>query len=406
MLIGDAVLRSNRRYRLVPLDHLGQEDRLLAEDGGAGLTYGLLQPAAGSGLEPRAVSTDTALLLFTLRKAGRCPEYVRRALGDRLDRTLGRLIMDGILEVEVEGTFRSGWPGWAPFAGGWAPFAGGWAPFADGAPSSVPARTAQLSVAALRHGQALLSVADVPVELVASRLYMYGRLPVTPRLRRTLPSDAAVARSLGIRSSRVAATLRTAWRQDPVAEASPWRSWRPRGSAGHASRRRTYKLYISPTIEGLAEACAVVASELAGARGVVGFKVARTVEGLVRPDKLVAYFDDLDALHDGAARVREAAGSCAPQGVPFTAAVTADGLLSWAIDPPRSGGRGGGTPVSWRSWVTERLAEHLVAARGEASREAEPWQVALARVALDGVDPATWMPELEIFDRATAGAAP
>jgi hypothetical protein len=92
--------------------------------------------------------------------------------------------------------------------------------------------------------------------------------------------------------------------------------------------------------------------------------------------------------------------------VPFTAAVTNDGLLSWAIDPPRGRGSGARDPVSWRSWITGRLAEHLVAGRGGGSDDAEPWQVALARVRLDGVDPTTWVPGPGIFDRQVAAGTP
>jgi hypothetical protein len=81
-----------------------------------------------------------------------------------------------------------------------------------------------------------------------------------------------------------------------------------------------------------------------------------------------------------------------PHGVPFTAAIAADGMLSWGTDPPGNrSGTGGG---SWRSWVTGRLADYLAAARPTPSEgvPVEPWQIALERIRLDGVDTDTWVP--------------
>jgi hypothetical protein len=120
------------------------------------------------------------------------------------------------------------------------------------------------------------------------------------------------------------------------------------------------------------------------ATGPVAFKVARRPDGLLRPDKLVAYFASLDGLRRAAARLEPAVRGLRAQGVPFTAAVTEDGLLSWGADPPD---RGLG---SWRAWLCGRLAEHLVDASRAGVRD--PAAEAARRVAADGVDPATWAP--------------
>ena len=390
MTIGEAILRSNPRYELVLLDRLGQEERdLLAEDGDdRAAPYGVLRATEGNALAARAVSADTALLFLTLQQPGRCPEYVRRGLGDRLASTLGGLVMDEILEVESEDGFRSGWAGWAPLASARQAGDGG--------------RTGELSQEALRHGQALLSLADVPAELLAARLYMYGRQPLTPRARRRMPSEEAVAHHLGLDSVAVRPALRSAWRESPPRDGSPWRNWNPRRAMA-GQRRVTFKLYVSAAIDSLPATFAAVVTGLAEARGVVGFKVARSVEGLARPDKLVAYFDSLDTLHEGAGLIAERANGWQPHGVPFTAAVTRDGILSWAIDPPSTHGSGPTGRASWRSWVTGRLADHLISAGSGGADGVEPYQIALARLALDGVDPVTWTPDPEIFDYAAAG---
>ena len=132
---------------------------------------------------------------------------------------------------------------------------------------------------------------------------------------------------------------------------------------------------------------------LADAPGVLGFKIGKTVDGVARPDKMVAYFSSLDDLHGGADRIHDEARGCRPHGVPFTAGVTDDGLLSWAIDPPRGPGGTGHHAI-----VVELADMGLDAARRLPHRRSlerrgrapeaggEAWQVALARLQLDGVD--------------------
>jgi hypothetical protein len=102
--------------------------------------------------------------------------------------------------------------------------------------------------------------------------------------------------------------------------------------------------------------------------------------GICRTDKIVVYFNDLDALHETAQELAMRLHGVPAQGVPFTAAVTEDGLLSWAVDP---------RATSWRHWLVGRLAEHLVQGRRE-DDGLPPWRYALQRLGLDGVDTDRW----------------
>jgi hypothetical protein len=273
-------------------------------------------------------------------------------------------------------------------------------------------RIAQLSAAALRYGQALTVLST---EMLASRLYFYGRQPISPELRCRMPDVRAVDEYVGIvpDGRATSQTLYAGWVQKPdgTGRPLPWRHW-----VSSATRREipcpgwagpVYKLYVSPSSDAMSPAVAAVASSLAVSPGVKGFKIACDLAGICRSDKIVAYFDRLDDLQEGASRIAAQIEGIPAHGVPFTAAITLDGLLSWGADPPLDPA----APRSWRMWVTERLAEYLVMASGReggdhqrptenrtghdvsADREGiEPWQFALARLQLAGVDTNTWVP--------------
>ncbi len=114
---------------------------------------------------------------------------------------------------------------------------------------------------------------------------------------------------------------------------------------------------------------------------------------MLRPDKMVAYFSSYEDLMGTAEKLKEELAGCAGQGVPFTAELAGDGLLSWGVDPPAEEH---GLPwlgrESWRLWVTNRLAVALIAASTGGSANLEPWQFALRRLQLEGVDTRLWTP--------------
>jgi hypothetical protein len=101
--------------------------------------------------------------------------------------------------------------------------------------------------------------------------------------------------------------------------------------------------------------------------------------------------------------VRERLEGMPVHGVPFTAEVTRDGLLSWGIDPPPATraaapeNRG-----SWRFWVVNKLAEYLLTATTDGV--AQPWQFALDRLLVDGVDTDTWVPAGTLWDHPAAAS--
>lgn len=368
--------RANPAYELVLLDRLASgERRGLEELSRDPEFYGVLRPRrTARGLALKAVDRDTALLFLTLREPAPLPAYVRASLGEAAVRTVAKLVADGVLEIEHRGVFVSG----AAAMGLFLETAG------DRKGSG---RLAGLSLAALRYGQAL--AVDDPL-LLSWRLYTYNHHPLTPRWKRLLPSREAVERYLGIAAGgSCRQLLDRGW--GPTGSA-PWLSWRARSGAAaepFSLGGPTWKLYVSPLAETLPETFAVILEALTAGRA-THFKAGADAAGLLRPDKIVAYFPSFERLAAAAEVVARRLDGAPVQGVPFTSEIGAGGLISWGVDRADEGARGDGE--SWRLWLTHRLARALLSARAAAAEGVEPWRFAMERLRLEGVDTDSWTP--------------
>lgn len=389
LLAEGTILRTSGRYALVLFDRLPPEEQALlrdlrAQDG----FYGVLRPREGGAGTLKAINRDTALLLFTLQTSGPLPSFARGSA--RLGGQLAELILDGILEVKANDRFISGPDALSLLEGEGADGPGG--------------AVARLSVQALRYAEAL----DIgEAELLSARLYMYNRLPITSSWRRSLPDAPAVLRYLAAGSGISALKrIERAYRlgEEENGARRQWLSWSRRQSGTTERTPRTsFKLYVSPSMESCGPVfCEFV--EVLDSRRVRNFKIGADAAGLLRPDKFVAYFNDFESLAAAAADLTERISGAAPQGVPFSAEISGNGLLSWGMDPPRSE-----QPLawqngqSWRLWVTNRLAAALLAAKSQAASAVPPWRFAMERLRFEGVDVDNWTPNNSIW--AERGAA-
>ncbi len=382
-----ARFRASPAYELIQFDRLSESEaqalRGLAEDPDC---YGVLRPRIDSNLGLKAVSRDTALLLFSLQETGLLPRYVARTLGADCAAIIGRMILDGILEIEANGEMISG-PDACALVCGTA-----LAPDRDGRLAAISRRAVEYA-AALGLGE--------PLELSA-RLYSYNCVPASPRLRRLLPEDNATAKYLGLVDGPAARVLSSDWQ--PLSESQAWISWRARRADLEDERRSgaaiTYKLYVSPACDQLREAVQAIAESVVRSNA-IQWKVGKGIHGLLRPDKMVVYFTLFGDLQEAALKIMSHLEGCPAHGVPFTAELANRGLLSWGIDPPREaytlswlGGE------SWRGKLCNRLAMAIVQActwRGDESVGAAPEPVnaadfAIQRLRLEGIDTNTWTP--------------
>jgi len=378
----DATFRSNPSYELVVFDRLSSDERellsSLQEDPDL---YGILRPRGQSVLPIKSVCRETALLYLTLQIPGKIPDYVKTRLGEQCNRAIAELVLDGVLEIDSNGMFACRSEAYDRIY--------------EAEPGYVAQGTiARLSLDALMYAQNL--EINGSVELSA-RLYFFNRIPVSPYWVRMLPSPKDVAEYLGLENGSMGRFERDWSTVSPPPLLDGWIAWRSHKRQSLPGSKFTYKLYVSPQCHFVREAFQATVGMLLESQA-HHFKVGKDVYGLLRPDKMVAYFGSLDTLKEAAADMIRRLDGCPAQGVPFTAQLTDDGLLSWGIDPPADQQ----TLVwqereSWRLWVTNRLATALLAAKHVHPRGAEPWRFALERLHLQGVDTDTWMPTGSIW---------
>lgn len=238
-----------------------------------------------------------------------------------------------------------------------------------------------LSLAALRLAASGFSQ---DAELVARWLYRFGTVPRGAAIERDFGPDddpmAVLGLTVGGRARRL---LETAYEPNSLAG---WYSFAR--TAVPVQLAAACKLYVSPRPEALADAFPRIVDEIV--RGDVrSFKVGRGIEGLLRPDKIILYFDDPAHMDNVARALERALYGCPVQGVPFSGEAGANGLLSSGVDPPPGSGA-----ISWRAWVTKRLAASLTA-----RRETPPDDrvaAALADIQSAGVNE-HWIPSADAF---------
>jgi hypothetical protein len=175
--------------------------------------------------------------------------------------------------------------------------------------------------------------------------------------------------------------------------AGNWRMWACRSYGGDAGPSRTYKLYISPQAEFFFHTIGVVLRHLTAVRTAYRIKIGRDPYGVLRPDKIVAYFKTAEDLRRSSIVLRQKLAGIPSHGAPFTTDISGDGLLSSGIDPPKIARHVHLERESWRLWITNQLATSLIAAQRGPKSDIQPWQYAVLRIQLDGVDAVSWSPK-------------
>ena len=383
MELATRTFRAGEAYELVVFDRLGTEERaLVAELQADPGFYGLLRPRNGSGRTLRAVDRATALLFLTLQAPGQLPFFVWQDGAEPARRSITQLVLDGVLELEDAGRFVSG--------------SSALDLLAPRLEATHNGRISALAHAALRYAQQLQL--EDPLAL-SGALYNFGREPVTAAWDRRTPDREHALQVLGAGpGSSLRKRLETRWHWPESPESPAWIPWGQRNPR-RVARGPIHKLYVSPAANDLPATFGIVVDVLDRLGG-PDFKVGANAAGWLRPDKLVVYFSDLEALLQAATDLTTALAGVPPHGVPFTAEIAGDGLLSWGIDPPlEAHALPWEAQLSWRLWIVRRLASALIAAQASPADKVEPWQFALERLRCEGLDVDEWTPSATLWSK-------
>jgi hypothetical protein len=340
--------------------------------------YGLFIPRPPLTMNLKAVARQTAELFRTLAE----PSHLDSAqLADEHHAAdVVDLVLDGILEIESGDGFVCGADALALLA-------------PPAPPPALRDAAARLSRDALLHAQDLAT--NDPSALTMA-LYFYNRIPISPFWKTRFASREAILTHLGADRAALRALLEREWVASDGMQG--WLSWISKTRAPRDGSDVTYKLYVSPRPERIRDAFEILVRVLADFPG-TPFKIGNGAAGILRPDKLVAYFNTRELLDDAAAVLRRELAGCDAHGVPFSAGLDDSGLLSWGVDPPdderalRWLGRD-----SWRIWLARRLGAALSIAKAARSADAvEPWRFAIERARRHGVDVETWTPSATLW---------
>ena len=320
---------------------------------------GLLVPAADDFRVQRVVTRDTARLFQRLARPGRAPRSVP-------SRALRALVLDGVLEIHAGRRYLSG----AAARSCCLPV---------GKETEPRSATGMLSLAAMQDAGALQLASPT---VLARLLYHFNTLPASPAWRSRYPDSLSLERELRRcvpRSAGLDAAV--------TAGKGAWLSWERAGCS--SAPGAVWKLYVSPVPDQLVPALGAASRQ----RDAFAMKVGRDVANILRPDKLVLYFNTPRQLARAARQLERDLAGVPAHGVPFTGQTGASALLSWGVDP---GGQGAAAPWSgddsWRAWLTQRLATAMVQALKDPGCAVPSWCYAMERVSLDGVDVRTWAP--------------
>lgn len=300
------------------------------------------------------------------RSPGPVEGFARFASVD-LDRTLARLVLDNVLEIEShEGRFVRG----AEAVG---------EVMRPVEHRAVAARIGERSHDAISYALALGGIASY--RQLVRRVYRFNSHLHVRRTSRLVDAEDDGAAFLGLgkhRPWRSYAADTTAGEQDP------WWRWRHRSAA----KGFRHKIYVSAHVDDLPQVFDYVTA-VATAMEVPAFKVGRGLPGLSRPDKLVLYFADAASLARAADELIAGMPDCRVQGVPFTEPLTDDGLVSRALDPDPDEVPGADPVLSWRMLVSGIVSSAARSVAADTGHDAAVTYV-LARLQVAGIDPDRW----------------
>ena len=344
--------------------------------------YGVFQPVANdTGVTVKVAYKEVALLYVHLKGSAHLPHYFISSGTTKNNETMARLVLDSILEINWAGNFVSGASALTAIYGN--------AIFEN---NEMPGYLSELSMKAIRYAWML---DDIDMRSLATKLYTFNSLTWDSAMRAAFLERYSIKEFLfGDSDHTMKKEFEVDWYFVEGSEKKGWLSWvrYSKRKMGTLPSGQTYKLYISPLINDL-PAVLQKSIPILTASDAISFKTGSTLPGLLRPDKLVVYFEYPEALFQTVGLLKQELKCYAAQGVPFSAQLDETGFLSHGIDPPGSEVLDAIESGSWRTKIADMLALAII----QTKNEKLDWQrsIAFIRAALStsGIDPKSWTSE-------------
>jgi hypothetical protein len=344
--------------------------------------YGVFSPTTpGSGQTVKVAYHELALIYFHLTQSPLLPHYLTGSPGDSLNQVIAQLVLDQVLEIKWNEKFVSGMHATEALFGK-----------ALYGHLQVPGFISSLSKQGIEYA---LYLDEVEMKTIAHKLYTYNTTPWDSSLKRDF-SETTDTRDYVFSASRssLISIINKEWQliNDPAKD--PWLGWSRRYfdelSSGEIDKG-TYKLYISPVIRDLPKVMNVVLPILTASKA-FSFKIGNGIQGLLRPDKMVAYFNNRSSMLQAAGELKNKFNDCKVQGVPFTAQIDDTGILSWGFDPPGSDVLSPIEGGSWRCKITDQIALAIMQAKTEQPDHRRAIDFIGSKLFVAGIDPCDWTP--------------
>jgi hypothetical protein len=227
---------------------------------------------------------------------------------------------------------------------------------------------------------------------LSARLYFYNRRPYPPFIAKEHASNTNSGLDfLGIEDAVKQLNHRCNWKTQKLPDEYDvvWKSWKKSGEKSGGIEK--YKLYISCLYEEIPILIDGIVKTLSDG-DCYQFKLGRRIIDLMRPDYFIVYFKSFEGMRKTANTLMPLLDGTTPHGVPFTCPLNEAGTLSWGIDPPKGGKVSGWMTddLSWRIWITNRLATSILNAKQSLNDNAAIKNFALQRLEMDGINIQQW----------------
>ncbi|HNP24357.1 MAG TPA: hypothetical protein PKM63_18960 [Panacibacter sp.] len=339
--------RTTESFQLTEWNQLTDNDRtMLLTVADVGDIYGLFISLSPGSTTQIIAGRESALIFLHCKDYFHLPNFVLSQPYGKYENLVAELVLNDILALQYQETYISGSKA-APLI-----FGSEWLER-----QSSPGKLSLLSANAIRY---CFHLKNETVKSLGNKLYTFNVIPMDKSHEKYLSSVSAVSDFLFTHFPENN-TLSDNWTLNR--ERRYWFSWSRNKSIPqqkYGETVNTYKLYLSPMPEATASLFNIAVPVLTRS-GAGSFKIGQTMNGLLRPDKMVAYFENRDDLLLAANELEALCANTPAHGVPFTTQFDKNGLISFGIDFQASRKQG----YSWRTWITDMLASIILQAKME-----------------------------------------